>query len=231
MRRRIGPGNAARSRRAALGGDEALDMDAFRRDAELGEHGPQHLDHAARAAEQHVIDAGGGHEMGEQQARLRRIEPAVEHRHVLLLLREHVEHREPVEMAVLERLDLAAEHDVCGAAIAVEQEEAALLLACQHAAQDREHRRDAGASAERDMRARLLRRESDAEPAGGRHHLDRIAPRSAMQRPRRKTARPRRASPRREAARRDLRRSNRSGGCPRPRSSRASVRYCPGANR
>ena len=86
-----------------------------------------------------------------------------------------MKHREPLEEAVLQLLQRFAEQDAAGRAVAVEQEEAAVRLARQHAVDDRQDRRDAGAGGEADMDARLVRRVRDAEAPGRRHHVEFVA--------------------------------------------------------
>ena len=62
-----------------------------------------------------------------------------------------------------------------GRAVAVEQKEAAVRLARQHALDDRQDRRDAGAGGKADIDPRLAGRMRDAEAAGRRHHVEFVA--------------------------------------------------------
>jgi hypothetical protein len=97
---------------------------------------------------------------------------AVQDRDVLLLLAEHVEHREAPEMAVLQLLERRAEQHVGHGPVAVEQEEAAFGLAREHAADDRQDGRDARARRKAGIGPILAGRPDLAEAAGRRHHVD-----------------------------------------------------------
>ena len=86
-----------------------------------------------------------------------------------------MEQREPLHEAVLQFLQRLAEQHARRRAVAVEQEEAAVRLARQHALDDRQDRRDAGAGGKADIDPRLVRRMGDAEAAGRRHHVEFVA--------------------------------------------------------
>ena len=96
-------------------------------------------------------------------------------RNVLLLARDHVEHREPLHEAVLQFFQRLAKQHAAGRAIAVEQEEPAVRLARQHALHDRQDRRDAGAGGKADIDPRLVGRRCDAEAAGRGHDVEFVA--------------------------------------------------------
>ena len=55
------------------------------------------------------------------------VEAAVERRHVLRLAAQHMRHREPVDIAVLQPSQRLGEDDVAAGAVAVEQENAGAL--------------------------------------------------------------------------------------------------------
>jgi hypothetical protein len=81
-----------------------------------------------------------------------------------------------------------AEQHTAGRAVAVEQEEAAVGLARQHALHDRQDRRDAGPCGEAGINPRLIRRMRDAETAGRRHHVKLVSGFQLVRGPARKRA-------------------------------------------
>ena len=133
------------------------------------------LAHAGRTADEDVIDARCRHQRAQQHPHLVAVEPAVQDRDVLLFARDHMEYREPLHEAVFQFFQRLAKQHAAGGAVAVEQEEAAVRLARQHALHDRQNRRDAGAGGEADIDPRLIGRVRDAEAAGRRHHVEFVA--------------------------------------------------------
>ena len=167
-------------------------------------------------ADEDMIDARGRHQRAQQHPHLVAIEPAVQDRDVLLLARDDMEHREPLHEAVLQFLQRLAEQHAAGGAVAVEQEEPAVRLARQHALDDRQDRRDAGAGGKADIDPRLVRRM--ARCRSGRSASSRRVGRrlSVHRRPSSRTRRHRPSSPRCAIRRhRGRSRSNRSGALPR----------------
>ncbi len=86
-----------------------------------------------------------------------------------------MEDREPLHEAVLEFFQRLAEQHAAGRTIAVEEEKPAVRLARQHAFDDRQNRRDAGAGGEADIYPRLAGRVREAETAGRRHDVELVA--------------------------------------------------------
>ena len=109
-------------------------------------------------------------------------------RDVLLLAGDDVEDREAIDEAILQLLERLEEHDVVGRAVAVEQEEAAVGLARQHALHDRQDRRDAGAGREADMDSAGIRWRDRTETSGRRHHIELVTAFQFVRRPARKRA-------------------------------------------
>jgi len=68
-----------------------------------------------------------------------------------------------------------AEQHATSGTIAVEQKEPAVWLARQHALDDRQDRRDAGAGGEADIEPPRIRRRHDAEATGRRHDVELVA--------------------------------------------------------
>ena len=114
---------------------------------------------AGRAADEDVVDRGGRHQRAQQhRAPCRRSSRPLQDRHVLLLARQHVEHARAAAMKRSFSSSSASRNRMPDVdAVAVEQEEAAVRLARQHALDDREDRRDAGARGEADIDPRLAR--------------------------------------------------------------------------
>ncbi|MGY4508335.1 hypothetical protein ACVIN2_001789 [Bradyrhizobium sp. USDA 3650] len=109
-------------------------------------------------------------------------------RNVLLLARDYVEDREPIDEAILELFERLEEHDVVGGAIAVEQEELAVRLARKRALDDRQDRRDAGAGGKADMDTPGAGRRDHTKASRGRHHVQRVAALQIVRCPARKRA-------------------------------------------
>ena len=118
--------------------------------------------------------------MAQQEADAVAVQAAVEDGDVLFFLTQHVEDGEAAEVAVLQLLHRLAEQHAAYGLVAVKQEEAALRLAGQQAAGDREDRRDTGPGGESRDRAGRIRRVGEAEAAGGRHHLNLVAGRERL---------------------------------------------------
>ena len=168
------------------------------------------------AADEDMIDAGRRNQRAQQHPHLFAVEPAVQDRDVLLFAGDHMEYREPLHEAVLQFFQRFAKQHARCRAVAVEQEEPAVRLARQHALDDRQDRRDAGARGKADIDPRLVRRM--ARRRSGRSASSRRARRrlSVRRRPSSRTRRHRPSSPRSAVRRhRGRSRSNRSGALPR----------------
>ena len=104
-----------------------------------------------------------------------RIEVTIENTQLLPFPRQHVEHRQPHQVAILQILDLIAKHDVAGRAIAEEQKEPAGGRARQHRLDDRQHRGDAGARRECREDARRGRFDRHAKASLGTQDQEGVA--------------------------------------------------------
>ena len=136
---------------AGLGGGEQLELDpALVEPARL--QGLGHLQHhVLRPADEGGVDGGDVEPVGQQRLALGLVDPAVEQVDVLLLAAEDVDQREAVEVGVLEVLELLAEHDRAGGAVAVDQREAAVRLGRERGLDDAEQRRDPAAGGEAEI--------------------------------------------------------------------------------
>ena len=86
-------------------------MDTVRGDADIAAGRLDIVAHAGRAADEDVVDIGGRHQRAQQHPHLLAVEPAVQDRDVLLFARDHMEDREPLQVAVLEFFQrLAKQH-------------------------------------------------------------------------------------------------------------------------
>ena len=103
--------------------------------AEAGQRRLAVLDQIAGAAQEGVIDLGGGRDRADQGLDLFGVDAAVEQRELLLLAREHVMHGEALEEAVLQILERLLEDDALRGAVAIDQHEAASRLAREQRAQ------------------------------------------------------------------------------------------------
>ena len=119
-------------------------------------------------AEEHGVDVGERRPVVEQRARPRAVDAAVQQLDVLRLARQHVHEVEALQVHVLQRRELLAEHHARRRAVAVEQRELRVRLARERRLDDRQDRRDPAACRERDVVA--LRRPSSGTlkwPIGG----------------------------------------------------------------
>ena len=103
------------------------------------------------------------------------VEHAVEQVDVLLFFGEEVVQFEPAEISVFELGQRLEEDDRVAVAVAVEEGEAAVRLLAQRGPDQRDHRRDPGASGKADISARLCGPEIAGETAVRRHHVYHIA--------------------------------------------------------
>ena len=100
---------------------------------------------------------------------------AVEQRHVLRLAAEDMDRAEAIKETVLQILQFLTEHDRARLAIAIDQRHFASRLSFQRRADDRQHRRDAGAGGDHQVIVVRAFRHIDRETALRRHHLDGVA--------------------------------------------------------
>src|SRR4051812_25091825 len=104
-----------------------------------------------------MVDAGRRADRRQHRLDLLRVDAAVEQRNILMLARQYMVHHETIEEAVLEIVQRVLEDDALRGAVAIDEDEAAVLLARQYRAQNRHYRRNARARGDREISARGFR--------------------------------------------------------------------------
>ena len=112
----------------------------------------QLVDHLLRAAQEPVVDLGGRDQRVEDPAQPVAVEPPGQQLDVLRLTRQHVHDLEPLGEAVLEVVHLVEEHHRPAGPVGVDERHERAGLALEDRRDDREHRRDARAGRDRDVR-------------------------------------------------------------------------------
>ena len=131
--------------------------------------------HVARSADINPVMAGGRDDpLLRIDTQLLCIDAAIEHRHILILTREHMEELETVEVAVFQFLQFLAEHDRVRGAVSVDQGNLALRLLLKNRRSDRQHRRDARSRRDQQIIVTATARRNN-EPALRRHYLEHVA--------------------------------------------------------
>ena len=100
-------------------------MDAGRVDAGVEQRLPALGDHAERAAQVPLVDLVDGQQRGEQPLQPVAVDPPGQQLALLLLAGQHVQHLQPLRVAVLEVGQLLEEHDVALRAVAVDEHDVA----------------------------------------------------------------------------------------------------------
>ncbi len=207
-------------------------MHPLRRHAALRQQRAHRLDHPERPAHIGLIHRAPAQHRPQQPAQLLPLQPPVQHLDVLPLPRQHVQHRQPVQIPILQILQHLPKQHVPARAAAIEKKEPAQPLSLQHRLHHRQHRRDPRPCGEPHMHPRLIRPDRRAEPPDRRHHLQRPSPAAAPPSPTARTRRlPAGGSQSGVPPHPRPSRSNTSAEAPpRPASTR-SVRILPGAER
>ena len=90
---------------------KTLDVNAVRRNADPAAGRLDVLAHPGRTADENVIDRCRRNQRAQQHPHLVAVKPPVQDRNVLLLARDHMEHRQPLHEAVFQFLQrLAKQH-------------------------------------------------------------------------------------------------------------------------
>jgi len=131
--------------------------------------------HRLRAAQEYLVDAVQIDHRRRQLPHLSRGDPAVEQVDVLAFPAEQVQHLQPLQIAVLQVVELLPEDDAGDPAVAVDQGERAARLPGQHAAQNGHHQRDAAAGGDRQVVPGVLCVRAHGKATGRRHHLHLVA--------------------------------------------------------
>ena len=120
----------------------------------------------------HSSTSSAGQQRVEDPGQPVAVEAAGEQLDVLLLAGQHVDQPEPVREAVLQVVQVVEEHHRAVGPVRVDQHHLGARLALEDRGHDRDHRRDARAGRDRDVRLGGRRVERGGEPAGRRHHVE-----------------------------------------------------------